>query len=63
MKPYTGTNAALALGVLLVMLTMLPGCQKEGPAEQAGREVDKAVTNMGEQMEKAGESMQDSAQR
>ena len=63
MKPYTGTNAALALGVLLVMLTMLPGCQKEGPAEQAGREVDKAVTNMGEQMEKAGENMQDSAQR
>lgn len=60
MKKYVGPNALLALGVLLATLS---GCQQEGPAEQAGKEIDKAVTNVGEQMQKAGEDIQDSVQR
>lgn len=60
MKPHVGPRALLALGVLLATLS---GCQQEGPAEQAGKEVDKAISNIGEQMEKAGEEVQDSVQR
>ena len=40
----------------------LAGCQKqEGPAERAGREIDKAVEKAGQQIEKAGEKIQDTA--
>jgi hypothetical protein len=49
--------AALTIGALAA----LTGCQKEGPAERAGKEVDKAVDNAGRQMEKAGERVQDAA--
>jgi hypothetical protein len=35
------------------------GCQKEGPAEKAGKEVDKAVEKVGQQMERAGDSIKD----
>lgn len=49
----------LAMGALLVALS---GCQKqEGPAEQAGKEVDQATEKVGAQIEKVGESIQDTA--
>lgn len=52
-------RTSLAIGALLVVLS---GCQKqEGPAEQAGKEVDQAAEKVGEQIEKAGESIQDAA--
>ncbi len=51
--------AALAMSALVLALS---GCQKqEGPAEQAGKEVDKAVEKAGQQIEKAGEKIQDAA--
>jgi len=62
--------AALVLGALVAGLS---GCQKkEGPAERAGKEIDKAVEKTdqqinkgvekaGEKIEKAGEKMQDAA--
>ena len=62
--------AALMLGALVAGLS---GCQKkEGPAERAGKEIDKAaektgeainkaINKTGEKMEKAGEKMQDAA--
>jgi vacuolar-type H+-ATPase subunit H len=62
--------AALVLGALVAGLS---GCQKkEGPAERAGKEIDKAVEKTdqqinkgvdkaGEKLEKAGEKMQDAA--
>jgi vacuolar-type H+-ATPase subunit H len=62
--------AALVLGALVAGLS---GCQKkEGPAERAGKEIDKAlektdqqidksINKAGEKMEKAGEKMQDKA--
>jgi hypothetical protein len=38
------------------------GCQeKEGPVEQAGKEVDKAAATVGQQIEKAGENIQGAA--
>lgn len=33
----------------------LSGCQKEGPAERAGKQVDKAVEKAGKEIEKVGE--------
>jgi predicted small secreted protein len=70
MKLGKTVSAALALGSLLAALS---GCQKqEGPAEQAGKEVDnaaeqagkdvdKAAEKVGEQIEEAGENIQDAA--
>ena len=62
--------AALVFGVLVVGLS---GCKKkEGPAERAGKEIDKSVEKTGQEInkvvdkagqkvEKAGEKMQDAA--
>jgi len=50
---------AMAMSLLILGLV---GCQqKEGPAEHAGKEVDKAMDKAGQQIEKAGESVQDAA--
>ncbi len=44
------------------MLVALPACQKqEGPAERAGKAVDKAVDQAGSKIEEAGKSIQDAA--
>jgi hypothetical protein len=59
------TNARKNVSVGLVMMILIVGlsaCQKkEGPAERAGKEVDKAVQSAGEQVEKAGQKIQDAA--
>ena len=55
-KYLAAATAATALALVLA------GCpQKEGPAEHAGKEVDKAMDKAGQQIEKAGESVQDAA--
>ena len=52
-------SAALVMGMLLAALS---GCQKqEGPAERAGKAVDKTVEKAGQQIEKAGTSIQDAS--
>jgi len=59
LKPNKIVSASLVMGALLVTLS---GCQKqEGPAEQAGKQVDQTTEKVGEQIEKAGESIQDTA--
>lgn len=58
MKFGETARVALVVGALLAALS---GCQKEGPAEKAGKEVDKAVDNVGQQIEKAGDSIKDAA--
>jgi len=51
--------AALAMSALVVGLA---ACEKkEGPAERAGKDIDKALDKAGQQLEKAGEKMQDAA--
>ena len=51
------------IGTALViggMLATLPACQKqEGPAERAGKEVDKSADKVGQKVEKAGDKIQD----
>ena len=59
MKPGKTLSAAL---IMTALLAALFGCQKqEGPAEKAGRQVDKAVEKVGQQVEKAGDAIQDAA--
>ncbi|MEO6202341.1 MAG: hypothetical protein ABIP82_03815 [Nitrospirales bacterium] len=45
------------LGSLFFMI----GCEQEGPAEKAGKSVDETTEKAGEQLEQAGENIQDSA--
>lgn len=59
MKPGKTLSTAL---IMTTLLAALFGCQKqEGPAEKAGRQVDKAVEKVGQQIEKAGDAIQDAA--
>lgn len=52
-------SVALAVGLLIAAAS---GCQKqEGTAEQAGKAVDQAVAKVGQQMDKAGDSLQPKA--
>ena len=49
----------LVAGVLVLGLS---ACEKkEGPAERAGKEIDKSVESAGQQLEKAGQKIQDAA--
>lgn len=59
MKPGKTVSAALIISGLLIVLS---GCQKqEGPAEQAGKDMDKATEQAGEKIEQVGENIQDAA--
>jgi len=45
-----------------VTVAGLSGCQRqEGPAEHAGKEIDKVIGKVGQNVEKAGENIQDAA--
>ena len=59
MKLGKCASPALLISALLIALS---GCQEhEGPAEHAGKEVDKATDKVGQQVEKAGDRIQDAA--
>lgn len=56
-----GKTVASAL-VVTALLAGLIGCQKkEGPAEKAGKEVDKVTEQVGQKIEKAGEDIKEAA--
>lgn len=42
--------AAIAMGMLVLALG---GCQKEGPAEKAGKQVDNALSNANDKIQNA----------
>lgn len=57
MKLCKSVVAALAMTVLLVGLS---GCMKqEGPAERAGKKIDKTIEKGGQEIEKAGKKIQE----
>jgi hypothetical protein len=57
MKSVAIVSTALVMSALLAALS---GCERqEGPAEGAGKAVDNAVERAGEQMEKAGDNIQE----
>ncbi len=56
-----GKTASTGL-LMATLLAALPACQKPaGPAEQAGKDIDKAVEKAGQKIEKAGDNIQDAA--
>ena len=54
-------NAITTAIVMSAFVVALAGCHKEGPAEKAGKAVDNATEKAGQQMEKAGDNIQDAA--
>lgn len=58
MKIQKTVSATLIMSAIIVMLS---ACQKEGPAEKAGKAVDNAVDKTGQQLEKAGDKIQDAS--
>ncbi len=59
MKFWKSVMTVTAASAFAMVLAACP--QKEGPAEHAGKEVDKAMDKAGQQIEKAGEKVQDVA--
>jgi hypothetical protein len=57
MKYGKCVTTAIAMGILVAALS---GCEK-GPAEKAGKQIDKAVDKTGQQIEKAGDKVEDAA--
>jgi hypothetical protein len=45
--------------LVIVLMVGFSGCKKEGPAEKAGKEIDKSVEKAGDQIEKAGDKVRD----
>lgn len=54
----------LGLALLIAMLGVgLAACEEEqGPAEEAGENIDESMEEMGEEMEEAGEEMEETAE-
>ena len=62
MKTMRFGRSVMIAAAASALLLVLAGCpQKEGPAERAGKSVDKAMDKAGQQIEKAGERVQDAA--
>jgi len=55
-------SAIIAL-TIITLSVWLSGCTKEGPAEKAGKQIDKTIEKAGEQIEKAGEKVQDAVKK
>ena len=56
-----GHNARMKTLLVTVVLLVLAGCQRDGPAEKAGRSIDKAGEAASRSIEKAGENIRDAA--
>lgn len=60
MKFGKGVTFAATASALVMVLAGCP--QREGPAERAGKSVDKAMDTAGKKIERAGENVQDAAE-
>lgn len=59
MKLFQIASAAL---VATALFLALPGCEQQGPAEQAGESIDNAAERAGDKIEETGEAIKDKAQ-
>lgn len=52
----------LMMSLLAAMMTLgLAACEEEGPAEQAGEEVDEAMEEAGDSVEEMGDTIEEAA--
>lgn len=59
------TQLAKKLAIALFMALMAGGlvaCDNQGPAEEAGEDIDNATENAGESMEELGEDIEEAAE-
>jgi predicted small lipoprotein YifL len=45
--------------VIVIALAALAACNREGPAEKAGRQIDQTADKAGRSIEKAGDNVRD----
>lgn len=53
------TLKALMIALILAGSGALAGCQEQGPAEEAGANIDDAVDEAGDSIEQAGDDVED----
>lgn len=59
---FKNKYSAVSLVAMGLLALALSGCQKkEGPAEKAGKELDNAIGQAGQQIQKAGDAIQGAA--
>jgi hypothetical protein len=58
----TMNRAAAVLAAIAVSMTFA-ACEKEGPAERAGKKIDNAVATAGNKIEQAGDKIQDATKK
>ncbi len=46
--------------VCIAFVISIAGCEQEGPAEKAGKEIDQAAEKAGDELEEAGEDIEES---
>ncbi|MBI4776378.1 MAG: hypothetical protein HY788_19735 [Deltaproteobacteria bacterium] len=46
----------------MAMMLVFGACEKEGPVEKSGKEVDKAVEKAGDTLEKAGDKVEEATE-
>jgi hypothetical protein len=54
-------NRLQVMVALGLALSVLAGCEQQGPAQKAGEKVDKAVDQTGKTMQKTGEKVEEAA--
>ena len=58
---FNSSKSVIKVIALCIAIIGLSACQKEGPAERAGKEIDSTVEKAGQKIEQAGEKIQDAA--
>jgi hypothetical protein len=56
-------RSVAAAVMTIALLVGVSGCTKEGPVENAGKKIDKAIEKAGEQIGKAGEKVRDAVKK
>jgi hypothetical protein len=56
-------NKFICVIFLLAFLGVGYGCEKEGPAEKAGKKIDQALEQAGDSIEDAGDKMEDAVDK
>ena len=49
--------------LVMLMTLMLGACEREGPAERAGEEIDESAERAGDRIEDAGDRLEDRTDR
>jgi len=59
--PIPNSTPMLVVIALLALLCL--GCEREGPAERAGKDIDRAAADVGQTLERVGEDIENAADK